>query len=300
MQSRIYRPLFDKLGSKFKRRSAPPLASGRPKRDPVTVEVSNITMRFGGVVALSDVSMSVRPGEVLGLIGPNGAGKTTMLDIITGFTRQTSGIIRVDGREIDRWTPERRARAGLVRSWQQVELFDEMTVHENLMVAADEQKASRFFIDLLHPGRKRDTPIMREVIAEFGLEEFLDRRPSSLPNGVIRLIGIARAMSAEPAALFLDEPAAGLNDRESHELGHAIRRIADRLGIAILVVEHDVPLLMQTCDRIVVLDFGRMIAEGTPAEIGRHPEVIRAYLGEPMKAEESMEALDELPEVPVG
>jgi sulfate-transporting ATPase len=299
-QAKIYGPLLDKVSQRF-RRPPPPLAPPRPRRDPVTVEARNVTMRFGGVVALDDVTLVVRPGEVLGLIGPNGAGKTTMLDVMTGFTRPTSGEIVVDGRRINRWTPERRARAGLVRSWQQVELFEEMTVHENLRVGADEQRPGRYFVDLVRPGRRRDTPMVREVIEEFGLEPYLGWRPSSVPHGVMRLIGIARAMAAEPAALFLDEPAAGLNDRESRELGQAIRRIAARLGIAVLVVEHDVPLLMATCDRIIVLDFGRLIAEGTPADIANHPDVVRAYLGEPIAAEHGVEpALDEVKEVPVG
>ncbi|HMG41453.1 MAG TPA: branched-chain amino acid ABC transporter permease/ATP-binding protein [Acidimicrobiales bacterium] len=300
LQARVYGPLMDRLGRRF-RRPAPPLAPPRPRREPVTVAARGVTMRFGGIVALDDVSLTVAPGEVVGLIGPNGAGKTTMLDILTGFTRQTSGEVLVDDRAIDGWTPERRARSGLVRSWQQMELFEEMTVHENLLVAADSQQAGRYFVDLVRPGRRRDTPVMREVIEELGLDQYLEQRPSALPHGAMRLVGIARAMTAEPAALFLDEPAAGLSDRESEELGRAIRRIAARQGIPILVVEHDVPLLMATCDRIVVLDFGRLIAEGTPEEIARHPEVVRAYLGEPMAAEPAVElSVDEIDqEVPV-
>ncbi len=257
------------------RGTAPP----RPRRPPATLEMSEISVAFGGVVALDHVSFAVQPGEVLGLIGPNGAGKTTLLDVVTGFTKPSTGSVRFDDVSIDGWSVERRARGGIVRSWQAVELFEEMSVRENLLVAADDQSTWRYLLDLAHPGRRTPTALMNELVVEFGLEAVLDQRPSTLPHGVSRLVGIARALVTEPAVLLLDEPAAGLDGREAAELSVAIRSTAQRRGIGILVVEHDVPLLLQTCDRIVVLDFGRKIAEGTPEEISGDAAVIEAYLG---------------------
>jgi sulfate-transporting ATPase len=256
-----------------------PTAPARPRRPPATLEMSEISVSFGGVVALDHVTFAVQPGEVLGLIGPNGAGKTTLLDVVTGFTKGSTGSVRFDGAPIDGWSVERRARAGIVRSWQAVELFEEMSVRENLLVAADDQSTWRYLLDLVHPGRSAPTALMDELVSEFGLDAVLGQRPSALPHGVSRLVGIARALVTEPAVLLLDEPAAGLDGREAAELSAAIRSTAQRRGIGILVVEHDVPLLLQTCDRIVVLDFGRKIAEGTPAAISSNPAVIDAYLG---------------------
>jgi sulfate-transporting ATPase len=231
------------------------------------------------VVAVDGVSFAVEPGEVVGLIGPNGAGKTTILDVITGFTGQSGGSVAFGETTIDKWSVERRARAGIVRSWQAVELFEEMTVRDNLLVAADDQSRWRYVTDLLHPGRRPPTPLVQDVIEEFGLGDVLEKRPSELSHGVARLVGIARALVTEPAVLLLDEPAAGLDTNESADLGRAIREIALRRGIGVLVIEHDVPLILQTCDRVVALDFGRKIAEGTPDAISRDALVIEAYLG---------------------
>ena len=258
---------------------ARPAEPSRRRREPARLEVVDIAVRFGGVVALYDISFVVEPGEVVGLIGPNGAGKTTLLDVVTGFTAPSAGSVRFGGDVIDGWSVERRARAGIVRSWQAVELFEEMTVRDNLLVAADDQARRYFLRDLVHPGRAQATTLMNELVEEFGLEDVLDQRPSTLPHGVARLVGIARALVTEPSVLLLDEPAAGLDDREGAELGAAIRSVARSRGIGVLFVEHDVPLLLQTCDRIVVLDFGQQIAEGTPAEIAGNAAVIDAYLG---------------------
>jgi ABC-type branched-subunit amino acid transport system ATPase component/ABC-type branched-subunit amino acid transport system permease subunit len=263
-------------------RSGPAPAEPRRDRPPATLDVRDVSVAFGGVVALDQVSFTLRPGEVLGLIGPNGAGKTTMLDVITGFTAPRGGGVSLGDAPLDRATPERRARAGMARSWQAVELFNEMTIRDNLLVAADRHQASRYFIDLLRPGRQGTTEVMTEVIDEFGLTPYLDVRPPEVSQGIARLVGIARSIATEPAVLLLDEPAAGLDAAESTELGTAIRRVADQRGIGVLLVEHDVDLLLTICDRIVVLDFGRKIAEGTPEEITSNPAVIRAYLGEPM------------------
>ena len=256
-----------------------PRAAAPPRRRAAPLAVEDVSVAFGGVVALDAVSFGVEPGEVVGLIGPNGAGKTTLLDVVTGFTPARSGSVSFDGVPIDRWSVERRARAGIVRSWQSVELFEELTVRDNLLVAADDQSARRYLVDLVRPGRRASTPLVDELVEEFGLREVLDERPSSLPHGVSRLVGIARALVTEPAVLMLDEPAAGLDSREAGDLGAAIRSTASRRDIGILVVEHDVPLVLQTCDRLVVLDFGRKIAEGTPDEVSGDAGVIEAYLG---------------------
>jgi sulfate-transporting ATPase len=256
-----------------------PDAPPRAPRPAVTLAVHDLVVNFGGVVAVDRVSFGIEPGEVVGLIGPNGAGKTTILDVITGFTTQSGGSVHFGETRIDRWSVERRARAGIVRSWQAVELFEEMTVRENLLVASDDQSRLRYLTDLVHPGRPAPTALVHEVVADFRLDDVLDVRPSSLPHGVARLVGIARALVTEPAVLLLDEPAAGLDTNESAELGRAIRAVARKRGIGVLVVEHDVPLILQTCDRIVALDFGRTIAEGTPDVISHDARVIEAYLG---------------------
>lgn len=248
--------------------------------EPATLGVEGLTVRFGGVTALSEVSLSVAPGEVVGLIGPNGAGKTTLMDAVTGFTSPAGGTVTLDGKPIGKWTPERRARAGIGRSWQGVELFNELTVLDNLLVASDQHEGSRYLVDLVRPGKQAWSPVMARAIADFQLEPWLDLRPPALPHGIQHLVGIARAICAEPSVLLLDEPAAGLDQEERDEVAHTVRRIAREQGIGILLVEHDVPLVMRTCDRIVVLDFGNRIAEGRPDEIAENPAVVKAYLGD--------------------
>jgi sulfate-transporting ATPase len=262
------------------RRPAARQIATRPRETFTDFEASGLEVRYGGVVALRDVSFQVRAGEILGLIGPNGAGKTTLLDAATGFTRPTAGSLMLNGRSIASWSPVRRARAGVSRSFQAVELFDDLSVRENLLAAAEPSGAASYFTDLVHPGRMPTSALLEEVVNEFELTDYLDRLPSSLPQGIRRLVGIARSIMTAPHILFLDEPAAGLDEHETERLGEQIQRLARDRNIGVVLVEHDVPLVLRISDRVMVLDFGRVIAHGLPDEIRTDPDVIRAYLGE--------------------
>jgi sulfate-transporting ATPase len=261
-----------------------------------TLDVRGVSVSFGGVIAVDDVSFEVAPGEVVGLIGPNGAGKTTLLDLITGFTRQSTGSILLDGTDVSPWSPERRARAGICRSWQSVELFDELTVGDNLRVAEDTRLRRYLMRDLFKPGHRMLSPFAGSVVDDLGLRAVLDRRPNALSLGTIKLVGIARTIIANPGIVLLDEPAAGLDERERRELAQVIRQVADHHGIAVVVVEHDMALILNTCDRIVVLDFGQKIADGPPDVVQSDERVILAYLGEPIQAEPRPESVH----APVG
>jgi ABC-type branched-subunit amino acid transport system ATPase component/branched-subunit amino acid ABC-type transport system permease component len=256
-------------------------ATTRQQVRPATLETSGLSVRFGGVTALDDVSITVHPGEVVGLIGPNGAGKTTFIDAVTGFVGST-GEISIDGERADRWSPRRRACAGLGRSFQTLELFESLTVLENLRVASEPRDRRAYLTDLVWPRRTPLAPTAAAAVEEFGLGPDLYRRPEELPYGRRRLVAIARAIAAEPSVLLLDEPAAGLGEDETAELGELIRRLATEWGIGVLLVEHDVGLVLDVCDRVVVLDEGKVLAEGAPEVVRNSPEVIAAYLGEPV------------------
>ena len=249
---------------------------------PATLEVSDLTVRFGGVVAVDDVSFGVSPGEVVGLIGPNGAGKTTIIDAVTGYTKPAAGRVLLNDTPMTGrfWSPPRRARAGIRRSFQSLELFEDISVSENLHAGAGERGRLSLLTDLFWPGRHPLPPTAVTTVREFSLENDLDRLPTELPYGRRRLVGIARAVASAPSVLLLDEPAAGLDETETTELGNLVRRLAHERGMAVLLIEHDVNLVLGICDRIVVLDFGRKIAEGTPSEVRTNPAVIAAYLGE--------------------
>jgi sulfate-transporting ATPase len=286
------RPLFLRLHLVARERSVAPLRALPPEPvPPAALTVADLTVRFGGVVAVDNVSFDVQPGEVVGLIGPNGAGKTTVIDAVTGFVKPTHADISLGQRQISRWSPARRARSGLRRSFQSLELFDDVSVEENIRAGADAPTPLSWFTDLFWPGRHDLPSTAVSAIREFELEPHLGQNPDELPYGRRRLVGIARAVASGPSVIMLDEPAAGLDETESRELASLIRRLADERRMAVLLVEHDVDLVMSTCDRIVVISFGRVIAEGTPAEVRADPAVRDAYLG-------SGDAETELPAAP--
>ena len=262
-------------------RSEVPLAAvGAHRVSPGSLELRGLTVRFGGTVALDDVDLEVRAGEVVGLIGPNGAGKTTLVDAVSAFVRPSAGEVLLNGSPVGSLAAHRRVRLGLTRSFQGLELFEDLTVLENLRTASDERRASAMVTDLVWPGAPPLPPAAVAAVREFELAADLHRKPSELPYGRRRLVAIARAIATEPSVLLLDEPAAGLDSQESAELGRLVRRLADEWGIAVLVIEHDMDFVFGVSDRIVVLEFGRKIAEGTPDAVRADAAVRIAYLGE--------------------
>ncbi|MFI1034751.1 ATP-binding cassette domain-containing protein [Streptomyces sp. NPDC020951] len=247
---------------------------------PLPLQVRDLTVRYGGVVAVDGLSLDVEPGRVVGLIGPNGAGKTSAIDAVTGFTRAAAGSVRLGEHDVTRAPVHRRAAAGLSRSFQSLELFEDMTVLDNLYAACDRPGRWAYLTDLIRPGSRPLPAQVLVAVREFGLQDSLDRPVGDLSYGERRLLAIARAVAASPSVLLLDEPAAGLSDDETRELAHLVRRLAADWGMGVLLVEHDVDMVMSVCDRVVVLDFGRRICAGTPEEVRRDPAVRAAYLGE--------------------
>jgi len=246
-----------------------------------TLAVTDLTVRFGAVEVVAGVSMEVRSGEVVGLIGPNGAGKTTLIDAVSGFVPIARGSISFGEQRIDAVNASGRARLGLRRSFQSLELFEDISVEENIRAGSDHgARRMSWVTDLFWP-RRYDLPSTAvAAVHEFDLEPHLDDLPDQLPYGRRRLVGIARTVASAPSVVMLDEPAAGLDENERAELARLIRRLADERQMGVLLVEHDVGLVMSVCDRIVVIDFGVVIASGTPTEIRESPAVRDAYLGQ--------------------
>ena len=243
------------------------------------LRAEHVTVRFGGNQALTEVDIDVRVGEVTGLIGPNGAGKTTLFNVITGLLGPTSGRIVFDGRDVSRLDTHKRARLGIARTFQRLELFTDLSVRDNLRVAGEIRNTWRAF----GAGRgARHTNVAHEterVLELIGLTALADADVSTIPTGTARVVELGRALMIRPRVLLLDEPASGQSDDETRAFEALLRRLARDDGLSILLVEHDMALVMEVCDRIHVLDFGEIISVGTPDEVRNDPRVRDAYLG---------------------
>ena len=246
---------------------------------PARLQTDGLTVRHGGVVALSSVSLEVGRGEVVGLIGPNGAGKSTLVDAVSGFVPH-AGRVLVDGVDVSDADPHQRVRAGLARTWQSVELFDGLTVREHCVVAVPSTSRFPTLSDLVRLRPQRSGDSADHALELLGLADVADTQAMTLPAGRQKLVGVARALAANPAVLLLDEPAAGLTTDESRVLGATLRRLADE-GPGLLLIEHDTDLVFDVCDRVVMLDLGSVVVDGTPAQVRDDVRVVQAYLGTP-------------------
>ena len=243
------------------------------------LEITGLCVVYGGLRAVDDVSLRVPCEGITGLIGPNGAGKTTLIDAVTGFAPIAGGSIRFDGRDITRMRAHRRALSKLARTFQSLELFEDMTVADNVRVTTESSQWWRSLTDVVLRWRARDSDDVARALSLLGLAGVADRLPSSLSQAERKSVALARAIVARPTLLMLDEPAAGLDRIETEELGERLRQVAAS-GLGLLLVDHDMALVLTVCDFIHVLDAGRLIASGTPAEIRGNPTVLHSYLGE--------------------
>jgi branched-chain amino acid transport system ATP-binding protein len=244
----------------------------------------NATMRFGGLTAVSELNLTVNDDEIVGLIGPNGAGKTTAFNMITGVYKPTVGTIEYNGTNISRLEPHKITELGLARTFQNIRLFRDMNVIENVLVASNLRMGVHLATSVLHtPGYLKREKVAREkalgLLEQVGLAEHANDSATSLPYGKQRRLEIVRALATKPSLLLLDEPAAGMNPQESHELMDFILKIRDQFGISILLIEHHMQVVMGVCKRMYVLEYGITIADGTPEEIQKNQRVIEAYLG---------------------
>jgi branched-chain amino acid transport system ATP-binding protein len=249
------------------------------------LQVEEVSVRFGGVMANQGVNITAEAGRITGLIGPNGAGKTTMFNVITGLQEPTEGRVIVDGKDVTALKPHKRARLGLARTFQRLEVFGSLTARDNVLVAAEIRK--RWARDGSDP-----KAVAEEVLERVGITHVASERVDAMPTGMARLVELARALAARPRLLLLDEPGSGLDESETEGFGDLLLDLA-REGLGMLLVEHDVDLVMKVCDLIHVLDFGRVIAVGTPSEIQQNADVQAAYLGaeDPEDAEHAAEEL---------
>ena len=239
------------------------------------LEVSGVSMAFGGAQVLSDVSLSVAAGGVTGLIGPNGAGKTTLFNIVSGLLEPSAGRVMIEGHDVTKAGPAARARRGLARTYQRLELFTSLTVRDNIKVAGEIRNTW---------GRRGRIAVGAEtdrIIELVGLGDVAERDVSELPTARARVVEVARALMTQPTVLLLDEPASGQTEHETAAFGELLRRLVDERGLAICLVEHDVGLVMGTCELIHVLDYGEIIASGPPEQVKNDPTVVNAYLGAP-------------------